>query len=368
VISTGVLACGPSLVELDPRNVVNVNVAPASKQPLFCPGDAFQVEVIAKLKDGTSCSSTDSSRGCMGKKNAIINPTDVRITASSGKQVGSADKFVWLPDPNPLSTAGTGIKLRGWLEKVIDGASVKSIEGETSIRPVYECKKENVFTYPQHGHDGKPGRAGPNLVVAITSLSTPFYPDAALIRVEYDAIRVYLISPSADQPVRILAQGQQGAHGVPGEPGRKGADGKDAMQKTQCNRGTDGEPGSNGGPGGPGGDGGAGGSIKVLLDDRVADRLRGRVLLGAPGGYAGPGGDGGLRGQGGRAGQGGPEAEQCPQTAGEPGKSGERGANGAPGQPGPDGRAPEFENALREKIFAPELSIVAQIEATKAKR
>ena len=68
IVSATLLACGPSLVELDPRNVVNIHIAPATKQPTFCPGKAFKVEIIAKLKDGTSCSSTDRARGCSLRK------------------------------------------------------------------------------------------------------------------------------------------------------------------------------------------------------------------------------------------------------------------------------------------------------------
>jgi hypothetical protein len=367
-ISTGLVACGPSLVELDPRSVVNVHVAPASKQPLFCPGDAFQVEVVAKLKDGTSCSSTDRARGCMGKKDAIIDPADVRVSGSSGRNIGKKDHFVWLPEADPLKTAGTGMKLKGWLEKVIDGATVKSVEGEMELRPVYECRKEATFNPPQYAKDGSPGGAGPNLVIAVTSLSTPYYPDAALIRVEYDANRVYMISPSADQPVRIFAKGQSGAEGAPGVDGRKGEDGKDAMQKTQCARGTDGLPGGNGGDGKAGGDGGPGGTIRVMLDERIADKLKGRLLLSTPGGEPGLGGRGGKAGPGGRGGAGGPKAESCPQTDGERGKDGEEGKPGTRGKHGPDAGPPTFENAPREKLFATELSLIANIEATKAKR
>src|SRR5262249_16441904 len=240
-----------------------------------------------------------------------------------GCRWGKPDEFVWLPDANPLSTAATGMKLRGWLEKVMGGASVKSMEGETELRPVYECRKENTYTYLQSQRviDGSPGPTGPSLVVAVTALSTPYYPDAALIRVEYDAERFYLISPSADQPIRIFSKGQTGGAGVPGEDGHKGVDGRDAVAKMQCEKGTDGTPGSNGGPGKQGGDGGPGGAIKVILDERLADKLKGRLLLASPGGDAGSGGRGGKAGPGGHGGIGGPRADSCPETNGLGGRN-----------------------------------------------
>jgi len=366
--AAALVGCGPSHVQLDPKEVVNVNVRPASGQLLYCPGDRFQIEVVAKLKNGQSCSSTDRKLGCMGKEDAVIDPQLVRVEASHATPSGDASDFVWMPDPNPLTTADTGIHLRGWLEGAVGGQASKSMEGEADIKPVYECERENLFVEPQRGFQGEPGRAGPNLDIAITSLSTPYYPNAALIRVDSGSTRVYLISPSADQPVRIVSKGQSGAPGVHGADGQRGDDGKDA--KTACENGAKGGDGAPGGAGGPGGDGGAGGVIRVLLDQRVANELKGRVLLASVGGDAGPGGLGGHGGFGGDGGRGGPSGPSCASggNKGDRGRDGQNGQDGPMGRRGPDGAPPTFEAASREELFGTEMSIIQRIEAAKGKR
>ena len=140
LFGSAMTACGPSHVKLDPRNVSAIAVRPASKELLYCPGRSFQVEVVATLRDGTSCSSTNAAHGCLTKKDAVIDPEEVRIEGTSGGQTDKKEKWIWAPAPNPLETA-----------------------------------------------------------------ATPFYPDAVLIRVESGGVPVptYLISQSADQPVKI---------------------------------------------------------------------------------------------------------------------------------------------------------------------
>ena len=46
---------------------------------MFVGSTTFQVEVIAKLQNGTTCSSTDRSRGCMGQADAVIKAETVFI-------------------------------------------------------------------------------------------------------------------------------------------------------------------------------------------------------------------------------------------------------------------------------------------------
>jgi hypothetical protein len=364
--SAQVLAgCGPSLARVDPREVVNVTVRPASGQLLYCPGDAFQVELVAKLKDGSSCSNVDASRGCMGKKDTVIDAGLVHISGSSGSPSGAANQFVWRPDPDPLATADTGMTLKGWLEEATSGQPVKSMEGESQLKPVYDCTKERVFSYRPTGQPGARGQKGPDLTISITTLSTPFYPDAALIRVDWDAQRAYIISPSADRPVRIISQGQPGMPGAPGADGANGADGKDA--EVACGQGGDGGDGQRGQPGGKGGDGGPGGVIKVIVDEANADKLKGRLLLASLGGDGAPGGRGGFGGAGGMPGAGGElnNSPDCKPKMGAHGKNGQGGPEGATGKPGSDGPAPTFENAVTQTLFANEINIIQRIESAK---
>jgi hypothetical protein len=389
----GTAACGPAEVQLDPRTVVNVAVHPASKQRLYCPGDPFQVKLVAKLKDGTSCSSTDRTMGCLKKTDAIIKPADVRVTGSSGNLTGERAKWIWMPDGDPLKTADTGMTLQGWLETEIDKVPFKTDVAEAQLKPVYACQVKSVYVTPGNEttkatllgifnvettagpHNGLDGSPGPDLKVSVTSLSTPYYPDAALVRIQSGSSVRYVISQSADQPVTIVSKGQAGARGRDGEPGQAGAAGQDATQ--ECDNGGNGGDGTDGGPGGPGGNGGPGGLIHVLLDKAGADKLRGRVNVASIGGDLGPagrGGNGGAGGLGGKpgksgpgtgcgvGGRGGPEGKK-----GTDGRSGKAGADGSAGHPGAAGPEPDFATGTRDSLFGAELATITRIEAAKAK-
>lgn len=355
-------ACGPAEVELNPLSVVDLQVRPASGQRLFCPGDRFQVEVVAKLKDGTTCSSTDPTRGCMGQKDAVIKAADVRITGSHGGRTGPPEQFIWVPPSNPLDTADTGLTLKGWLEKTIAGQHYKSMEGEAQLKPVYQCQTGAFYTGADYG------APGPDVDVAITTLSTPYYPAAALIRVDAVGTRSYFISPSADQAIQIVTRGQMGAPGLPGQPGEDGEEGKSvSADAPACTMGGHGQDGTDGGPGSQGGDGGPGGRIRIVLDDAAADKLRGRLLTQSPGGAPGPAGPGGPGGKGGRGGRGGPTKSECSDTKGADGRSGRDGQPGLAGRPGQPGPPPEVTTMPRASLFGAEMEIITRIEAAKAR-
>jgi len=268
----GAIACGPSKVNIAPSDVTRVELRPASGQGLFCPGDPFQVELIARLKDGTACSSSDRKLGCKGVRDAVIDPSVVRLQAWPGELVQGHD-FTWRPDADPLRTAATGLLLRGWIEK--DGK--KSVEGKNTLKPVYACQSEHVLGYREHLEYGGHGGPGPVVHVYVTTLSTPFYANAALIRIESQELGLsqYAISPSSDKPVRIVAMGQDGARGFPGASGHPGSRG--ANSYTTCGTGGRGGDGGPGGYGGPGGEGGQGGVVHVHLDASAADALAHRV-------------------------------------------------------------------------------------------
>jgi hypothetical protein len=353
------IGCGPSEVQIDPRSVADVQVRPASGQALFCPGDPFQVEVVAKLKDGSSCSNVDGKRGCLGEKDAVIDEGQIRIEASPG--AWENDSFVFKAPADPLASASTGVSLSAWIQSK---EGQRSPKGDRLLAPVYDCQRERVFALRQLGQNGENGAAGPDLRVSVTSLSTPWFPNAALIRVLVGNEPVFLISPSADRPVHIVTRGQDGAMGPAGAPGQDGAAGADAT--ADCGRGGDGQPGTDGGPGGKGGDGGPGGRITLELDDAKAEELRSRVIVESLGGAAGPPGPGGPGGAGGRAGAGGWTRPSCADQdltgkAGAPGKDGVAGTAGQPGAPGP---APEITPLARTAMFGGELEIIRKIEAT----
>lgn len=351
--------CGPNTAQIDPRNVADLKIRPTSGQMLFCPGAAFSVEFVAKLKDGSTCSNFNADSGCMNQKNTVIDPSVLRLSGSNGQLQGQG----WVADEDPLKTADTGVRLRGWMEQVLNGQTYKSMENEIDLKPVYECKNAANFSPSNGREDGSNGGAGAAITIAVTTLSTPFYADAALIRVESGTLREYYISPSADKPIRITAAGQPGARG---RPGNSGNDGQSGSSGAECKNGADGTDGTAGGPGGRGGDGGAGATIKVLLDDANPDKLKGRILIANPGGAAGEGGMGGMGGRGGNGGAAGSRPatppSDCNPQAGRTGQNGPNGQNGAPGRAGPAGPAPVFENGKRATIFANELTAIQRVE------
>lgn len=353
------IACGPSKVLVAPHEVARIDVRPASGQGLFCPGDPFQVELLVRTKDGATCSSTDRKLGCRDKSDAVLDPEIVRLEVTPAMPFGDHD-FTFQPDPNPLATAATGLKLRGWIEA--NGG--KSMEAENTLKPVYSCLGEIVVIDDGPLGFGQHGRHGPEIHVAVTPLSTPWYANAALIRIDAPGLgfRRYAVSPSADRPVTIVSRGQDGA---PGEHGRAGENGKQGTAATgacgEGGRGTDGQPGS---PGGPGGDGGAGGPIQVVFDDAAADKLQARVHVLSVGGGGGVGGAGGIGGQGGAGGAAGPSGKGCFGKTGPRGAKGADGPRGANGSPGPNGPPPTFAMAPRATLFAAELAAITTIEAT----
>jgi hypothetical protein len=357
------IACGPSKVGIEPSDVTRVDVRPASGQGLFCPGDAFQIELIARTKDGAACSSTDRKLGCKGKSDAVIDPSVVVVQAWPAEPTGKHD-FTFKPDPDPLKTASTGLLLRGWIES----NGKKSVEGTNTLKPVYACQAEHFFTWHQDLGYGDHGGRGPTVHVTVTTLSTPFYANAALVRMDAPELGItrYAISPSADKPVHIIAKGQDGARGFAGHSGYAGSRGFDSS--STCGHGGAGGSGGPGGPGGHGGDGGPGGEIHVHFDGAAGNALMGRVHVTNPGGNGGMGGYGGSGGPGGSGGSGGPSGKNCSGSSGPSGPRGPDGPMGMPGVNGPPGPPPTFDSGARATLFAKELSIIQQIEATPGAR
>jgi hypothetical protein len=361
-------ACGPTRVTISPRDVVDVVVRPAAGQPVFCPGDPFQVEVVAHLKNGQYCSSTDRTRGCLKEQDAVIDPAQVHVEGTPGGRTGNPKKFLWTTSDDPLLTASSGVALKAWIEQATPAGVERSMAAQTRLTPVYACQLKGFFGGGDAGVQGENGGAGPDLDIAVTTLATPFYPDAALIRVISGTNRAYYISPSPAEPIRITSAAQGGGSGSPGENGRDGAAGQDAS--AACARGGEGEHGRHGYPGGNGGNGGPGGLIRITFDRASAGRLRGRILAVSQGGDAGPAGRGGTGGRGGRGGNGGPSSPDC-TSGGQGGDGGRNGNDGQPGQPGyagPNGPLPEIGTASREALFGTEMGLIHRIESTKVQQ
>ncbi len=364
IVALSAAGCGPTKLAVQPDAIATTRIRPASGQHLYCPGDPFLVEVLTDMRDGSRCSSHTEGTGCMGQE-GVIDPALIHLTANSGHIEGDPLDLVWVSDANPLATAATGLTLQAR----VGGTNGATNQGDVWLKPVYGCLLSRRFgAGPRKAAAGQPGAPGPELRIAITTLSTPFYSDAALIRVQWSNHTEYFISPSADQPVTLTSRGQDGGDGNAGAPGAPGQDGEDGSF-TACQPGTPGGDGGDGQPGGPGGDGGPAGQMVLELDAAHEARLRARVVLEALPGLPGFGGRGG---PGGRGGEGGEASSSLDCSL-----RGQAAANGQPGRPGPDGQpgqhagpapAPVIRTAPREKLFALEMKRIQAIEATPARK
>ena len=353
-------------ITVDPRNVVEMTVRPYKGEGSFCPGSTFQIELVATMNDGTYCSNLDKRSGCLGNSKAIIDPKDVRVTATNATSLESPP-YAWLPDPNPLETAATGLQLGGWVETKIEDKPMKTKFARAALKPVYSCMASTIIMPDAPLSAGANGVAGPDIDVYVTTLSTPYYPDAILARVEAPSLGTvkYVISPSSERSLVIASKGQSGGRGFTGVHGHDGSPG--VSSSSVCGTGGPGGAGGNGGPGGHGGNGGPGGYVRVYLDAANAPALKSRVLVSSLGGDAGDGGSGGSGGSGGMGGSGGPSADGCTGTRGPNGPSGMSGPSGRPGYPGSDGPPPKFFVQPRATMFASERTKIHDIEAARGK-
>lgn len=364
--SLGLVACGPNQVHLDPRNVTAVELklpvaGAAGAQPTFCPGKPIRLELRAQMKDGSTCSSTDSTAVCMGQKGSLIDPGDIRVQGTNGAVTRLGADFLWVPSPDPLATAVQGTSVRAFLETIEQGKAAQSPEAKVDLRPEYSCMQENVFSPPLPSAAGQEGNAGPDLKVSVTTFATPFYPEALLVRVEQGGRRTYIVSTDRSKQVTVVSKGQSGGPGHPGVPGSNGANGRDADGRN-CAPGDRGRDGADGQAGGTGGNGGPGGAIQLFIDEAAMDKVRGWIGVASIGGDPGAPGLGGPGGQGGRGGHH-ADVQNCQAPDGQNGKSGIRGVNGDPGRRGANGPEPTVTPSKRDAMFVDDLPLIQQIEA-----
>lgn len=359
----GLTGCASEQVHVDPGSVreLTLRVAGSAQgaKATFCPGQIISLELLAKLADGSMCSSGSAMPGCMGRSDAIIDPGDARVQGSSGS-FSKGQGISWMPDPNPLTTAVEGLTLRAFVEAVRDGRPVQSKTAELSLDPEYSCLQEAVFQPPALQTPATEGGVGPALRVAITTFSTPRYPDAVLVRVDSPLGKTYLIGATRGKPVTIISKGQRGGPGVAGVSGIMGADGPEPSS-IGCHPGRPGMNGMDGGQGGPGGRGGPGGPIQIVLDEAVIDKLKGWLSVGSVGGDGGPGGAGGRGGTGGRGSRA-SNSPGCTAQEGNAGKNGVQGRGGAAGPRGVDGPQPTFSTGARKDLFGDDLPLIERIE------
>lgn len=345
LLALGAFGCGPKTVSVKAADVKTVAVRPRSGQPVFCPGAPFEVEVVAQMVNGDTCSTTTAQR-CEGSDKALLDKRQIVVVGSDS--IFEPETMLLRPSGDVFQTAA-GVELKGW----VLGAEQKA--GVTRLKPVYDCLATSEY-------DGGYGGQGPSVEVAATKIDTPYYKHATLVRIRSDGFPPrYVIAPQG-MVVRVFAAG---GPGLPGEDGASGQQGAQGAAGSQCGNGGAGGAGTNGGPGGPGGDGGPGGLIVAMIDNAAFGEISAQLDLETPGGDPGPGGRGGAGGAGGAGGSAGSsDDKRCPSggVAGPAGPSGTQGQDGADGRPGPDGPAPKVVPVARAAIFAEEMAKIEKVE------
>lgn len=303
-----------------------------------CPGQSLRADYEAVLDDGTVVP--------FARRYDKDDPPALHVVLldrRSGEAVSQEDGD-WSTDADPLQSALGGFRLEASL-RARPELTVSAV-----VAPEYSCLRHAFHFAGATGRTGGPGSPGPDVLVRLGIVRSPYYERLLVMGVEVgDAPPFYVLQdadavPPSDWFVLESAGGRggRGAHGAKGATGAKGRDGCPGA------RGGAGAPGAVGGPGGPGG---SGGPVTVIVPTEQPF-LAGLVDGGSPGGPGGPGGEGGDGGAGGPGGSGiivnGRRCADGPTgPAGGPGPEGPAGVAGAPGN------APRVITVSERDVFGP---------------
>ena len=340
-------ACGPKRPPPDfaPDPTLVQRISEIRMYPqvqVACPGRTVGVRYDAVLDDG---SIVPFSRQYDEDNPPALHVVFLRRTSPDAYPEQNGD---WDTVDDPLATAMTGFRLRAELR------ADPTLAAEVTIVPEYTCFPNRRSYTGARGRRGEPGGPGPDVVVRIALLKSPFYERLVVVTSEIGGAppRFLLqdadIIPPADWLV-LESFGGRGGKGVDGGDGAPGAAGQP---------GCPGGPGGAGGAGGPGGAGAAGGqggpfTLLVTENDRYLAGLVQPVTGGGQGGEGGSGGEGGAGGAGGRGTV--VNGQRCANgSAGAEGQSGQDGPEGPSGRAGPAPRIVTVEAADIFPRFIPQ--------------
>lgn len=319
-----VVACGPKRpppdFAPDPGLVARITDLRMTVRPdVVCPGRAVGTAYEALLDDGTALPF--STR--YDDKNPP--PLHVVFLARTSPEATPRADGGWETASDPLASAMHGFRLRALVR------AKPEVSTETVVPPEYRCLPHAFRFQGPRGSAGQSGAPGPDVIVRLDVLSSPFSDRLLVAAIEVGHAPPFYVLAEADliPPADWLlmeTQGGPGGRGLAGADGRQGVAGRDGCP---AGAGGAGAAGSNGGPGGPGG---PGGRVTVIVP-RELPYLAGLVdgySLAGPGGVGGPGGTGGAGGPGGKG------MTENGQTC-EDGRAGEKGSDGQGGPEGPAG-------------------------------
>lgn len=326
------------------RNVKRINV-PQGDALALCPGQTYDLNVVARMKDGRRKRTAGSGReklpwrelvvrfdGRDVERGQLVMPADPRETLDRALPLR-----VYLADRSDVWWEGT-VTARYDCTFTADFSGVTGASGDQYVRisgddgadgwdagrPGERGGDGGDGRHGRNGGDGGPGGDGGSVTV---TWGTRAHHGATLVMAHASGQvpgrsvqpQWFLIDPTAGGLVVDVRGGAGGA----GEDGQRGGDGGDGGDGSPDGRGGD---GGDGGHGGDGGDGGDAGWVRVISDPSAESWL-GIMHIDNVGGAAGEAGSAGQPGDGGW---------------GDPaGRDGRWGDAGQPGRSGASGAAPE---------------------------
>jgi hypothetical protein len=288
-----------------------------------CPGQVIPMTYVAVLNDG---GRIPFARTYDKDRPPALHVVFLEKWSDQARPQEDGD---WTAAGDPLTSLATGFELN------VSMKHRPGIRAQHTIPPAYECLAHAFRFVGATGEDGGgTGGDGPDIVVRLGFLRTPFYDRLLVAGIEVGrAAPFYTLAEARAVPPRdwlvIEARGGRGGRGTEGEPGAKGRSGQSGCPGGRGGRGGD---GGNGGTGGQGGRGGR----DTIVAPQEAPSLAGFVEVRAPGGEAGAGGAAGAAGDGGAGGAATAGDATCrPGQAGPAGNAGEAGPDGIEGRRGP---------------------------------
>ena len=334
-------ACGPKQPPADfapdPTLVDRIAEIRMHTQVQFaCPGRTIAARYEAVLNDG---SIVPFSREYDEDNPPPLHVVFLRRTSPDAYPEQNGN---WDTVDDPLATVMAGFRLRAELR------ANATLVAEATIAPEYRCLPNRYSYFGTRGRRGEPGGPGPDIVVRIALLRSPFYERLVVVTTEVGGAPPRFILQDADiiPPADWLVLESFGGRGGKGVDGAEGAPG--AAGQAACPGGPGGAGGA-GGPGGAGAAGGQGGPITLLVteEDRYLVGLVQPLSGGGSGGAGGTGGEGGAGGSGGRGTV--VNGQRC--ANGPDGADGQSGQDGPEGPPGRAGSAPRIVTVEAADIF-----------------
>ena len=289
-----------------------------------CPGGTIRTDYEAVLDDGPVL---PFSRDYDGDNPPALHVMFLSRQSSEAASHGNGD---WTADRDVLLSAMDGFTLTAVMRDRPD------LTATVTVAPEYSCQPHTFRFAGATGSAAAPGLPGPDVLLRLGTLRSPFYDRLLVLGVEVgDAPPFYVMHAAEAVPpsdwYAVHSVGGRGGRGVRGEEGVVGVNGRDGCP------GAPGGTGGRGSAGGVGAPGGSGGAVTILVSEEerfLAGLVDGRSV----GGPGGPGGHGGKGGPGGPGGRGiivnGRQCDDGPVgSRGSDGPRGPEGPAGAPGNP-----------------------------------